>query len=284
MCIKTMVHVVAASLAVSSAAVRAQVAADDSIAAALMAGGDRFETSRTILWVESGSLTPGRAREFSDQLEDGVAAIEQMLGRSLDSAHYGGTKIQVFVGTGIGISHVYGSYDHMKYDRPFLYLDAEKVATGEAPYLHEATHLMAWRFGSHSLREGLASYVEAELRSRSDSASGALFGASSPEAVDRDASERLESRGAVEVLPWIGRTGFAPASITSPERPRIRATYYVLSQSFAQYLIEAIGLQRFLAVYESDDAERELLAVSGDSLEAWKDRWKAALQDVRIDP
>ena len=262
---------------VPAGAALAQVAADDSTAAAIRRDGLRIETPRAVVWVGPGALTEAEAAAFAERLESGLAAIESLIGHGLDSARYGGTRVEAFVGAGVGISHVYGSYDHMKHARPWLFLDAEKVRSGEAPYLHEATHLLAWKFGSHSLREGFASWVEAEIRSRTAGGGAAIFGATSPAEVDADARARLELSAASEVVPWIGRTGFAPASVTTPRRPKIRATYYVLSQSFAQHLIREIGIADFLRVYASDDPERELERLSGTSLSTWKDRWRAAL-------
>lgn len=258
--------------------VEAQVASDDSIAAVLRHGGIRLESASAVLWVEAGALSPSESQAFLEDLSTGISRIGALLGSSLDTVHYGQNRIEVFVARDLGISHVYGSYQHMSYDRPYLYLDAAKVVSGEAPYLHELTHILAWTFGSHSLREGLASYVESEIRQEAESTGSALFGATSPEAVDRQAAAKLTDPGASEVIPWLGKTGFAPIRVTSPERPRVRALYYTLSQSFAQYLIEQLGMAGFMAVYSSLDPEEKLLQATGKPLDHWKESWQAALQ------
>lgn len=257
--------------------VSAQVAADDSITAFLRQNGIRLESPAVLLWIETGALSPDQSRVFLNDLSHGIDRIGGLLGVSLDTVHYGQSRVEVFVAGDLGISHVYGSYRHMSYNRPYLYLDAEKVVSGEAPYLHELTHLLAWSFGSHSLREGLASYIESVIRAEAESTGSALFGAISPAVADQQAAAKLTHPGASEVLPWIGKSGFAPAGVTSPERPRIRALYYTLSQSFAQYLISRLGLEPFMAVYASPNPEEKLLQTTGMSLEDWKQMWQAAL-------
>lgn len=107
-----------------------------------------------------------------------------------------------------------------------------------------------------------------------------LFGAASPEAVDGQASARLSSPAAAEVLPWIGAAGFAPGSVTSPKRQKVRAAYYSLSQSFAQYMIRELSLDAFMEVYRSADPPAELRRSTGRSLEQWKDQWQRYLKDL----
>ena len=259
---------------------RAQVPADDAIVAALRETGQQLTTASIVLRVGPGALPDSAATSFVQDLQAGVAEIERILGSTLDTDHYAPEdRIHVFVADSIGVSHVYGSYAHMEHPRPYLFLDAEKVRAGEAPYLHELTHILAWKFGSHSLREGLASYVEAAIRAELGMSSSALFGASSPEAIDAHAAERVGSPAAAEVLPWIGATGFAPVSVTTPNRPRLRATYYSLSQSFVQYMIRELSLDAFLQVYKSPEPPAELRRLTGRSLEQWKDEWQSYLRD-----
>lgn len=268
----------AAALVLPATPAIAQVASDDAIVETIRTSGTRIETPTAVLWVGANTLNEAEAQAFAAALDRGVTAIAGLIGSRLDSAHYGSSRIEVFVGNGIGVSHVYGSYRHMRYNLPYLFLDAEKVRAGEAPYLHEATHLLSWRFGSHSLREGFASWVESRIIADGGASTSGLFGASSPEAVDQQARERIDGPGAEEVLPFIGKNGFADQRVTSPERPRVRAAYYLLSQSFVQHLIREIGLPVFLAVYSSEDPETQLLKTTQRDLAAWKNQWLDALR------
>lgn len=191
-----------------------QVDADDVLVDSLRRTGVRVEAPKSIMWVQQGALDDQEIHAFAESFGRAVVAIERLIGNGIDSSHYGGAQIHVFVARNVGISHVYGSYQHMRYNLPYLFLDAEKVRSGEAPYIHESAHIVAWRFGSHSLREGLASYLEAQIRTEAGLPGSALFGASSVEAVDRDAAARLDAPAAAEVLAWIGATGGASASLT----------------------------------------------------------------------
>jgi hypothetical protein len=260
--------------------VLAQVPADDAIVAELRTNGAKFTTPDIILWVGEGTLSDSAADSFAEDLQMGVTEIQRILSRRLDRDRYGSEdRIHVFVADGIGVSHVYGSYAHTEHPLPYLFLDAEKVQKGESPYLHELTHILAWQFGSHSLREGLASYVEAVIRIKLGLTSKALFGAT-PEAIDSQAAERVTSPAAAEVLPWIGASGFAPSSVTSPNRPKVRAAYYTLSQSFVQHVIRELGLATFLEVYTSTDPPGELLRRTSRSLDDWKAHWQHYLYTV----
>jgi hypothetical protein len=233
-----------------------------------------------VLWVDRDALTPEEARAFAAQVSDGVAAVERLTGRALDRARYGDDRVHVFVSRAVTVSHVYGSYEHQRYPKPYLYLNAMKVRRREAPYLHETTHLVAWRFGSHSLREGVASYVEALAAAEGLGYGAGLFGARDAAAADSLARRAAAGPAAARVLPWVGAGGFAPASVTSPSDLEARAAYYVLSQSFAQFLARAVGLPTVLRLYEADDTERAYAALTGDDRATWTRRWLAALDEA----
>ena len=268
-------------LLLAPAAARAQrpaeraTAGDDSVAARLRAAVAPIETPRARVWVEPGALTDRQARDFAAQFTVGVDAIERTLGRAFDRAHYGADRIEVFVAGGIGASHVYAGYAHMRHAKPWLYLDADRVRTGAAPYLHEATHLVAWRFGSHSLREGLASWVESTVSARGEGEHSQLFGVRGLASADQLALAAVATVDGAAALRAVGRAGAADATITAGP-PEARAAYYVLSQSFVRHLVERVGLATTLALMESDapDAYERL---TGRALDAWRADWLAAL-------
>lgn len=256
----------------------AQAAADDSIATAVRRAATRHDTRRAVLWVHANALPADQLAKFAAALDTGIAELERLLGRTLDRAHYAEDTIHVFVADGIGVSHVYGGYSHPRFDRPYLYLDAARVRAGEAPYLHEATHLLVWKFGSHSLREGIASWAESEVLARGVGVGSGLFGSGSPAAIDQRAKDLLDAPAREEVLPVIGRAGLADRRLTSPERPRIRSAYYTMSQSFAQYLVRTFGIPTALRLYEEVTTDEAYEAITGKPLERLKEEWLAALR------
>ena len=265
-----------ASCAVRATA-RAQAPADDSVAARLHRQGVRYDAPRAVLWADSAALDAAAARRFVALVSDGVVAIEALTGRTIDRAHYGDDRIHVFVSRAVTVSHVYGGYDHQRHARPYLYLNTMKVRRGEAPYLHEATHIVARRFGSHSLREGMASYVESVLSARGVGYHSRLWGVRDLAGADSLARVALGRAVADSVLPWIGRAGHAPQRVTSPEAMDSRGAYYVLAQSFAAFVASRAGMATLVRLSEAAD-EGAWPALTGRSLDAWKREWTASLQ------
>lgn len=263
-----------------AAPLAAQVPADDAVTARLRAGGTRHDGARVVLWVEPGALDDTTQRRFARTLDDGVLAVERTLGAAFDTAHYEEDAIHVFVASDVTVSHVYGGYAHQQHARPYLYLSAERVRAGAAPYLHELTHLVAWRFGSHSLREGVASWVETAIAERGEHRGAALFGVTTTRRADELALQMLASPAGGRVLPWVGRGGFADRAITeaTPANRASRAAYYVLSQSFAQHLVREAGVAAVARLYGAPDTEAAYVAVTGRDREAWIRGWMAALE------
>lgn len=67
------------------------------------------------------------------------------------------------VTTKVRVSHVWQGYAHQADPRAVIFLNPRAyhgARTGSnATLAHELTHLFTWRYGSHSLREGLADFV-----------------------------------------------------------------------------------------------------------------------------
>lgn len=264
------------TLPAAAAAAQDQAAVDDSIAAHVRATGERHATARIVLWTAPGAMPANDVRAFAQDLTRGVEGIERIVGRAFDAAHYAEDTIHVFVAHGVGASHVYAGYAHGRHDRPYLFLDAAKVAAGEAPYLHELTHVVAWRFASHSLREGLASYVEMESARMGWGLSSGLFGMTDAEAADRRAREMFATPAATHVAPHVGRGGMPPREVTGGD-PRSRGAYYVLSQSFVRYLVGQLGMHRVMRLYETAEADAAYAEITGIPLETWREQWRASL-------
>ncbi|GHE32499.1 hypothetical protein [Vulcaniibacterium thermophilum] len=273
-------------LALMAAVAQAQspMERDDRTVERLRAEGVRHESGQVVLWTLPGEMPAERAQALAQTLDRTAAAVSALLGRRLDTAHYADDRLHVFVASGIGASHVYAGYDHMAHDRPYLFFDLRKVRRGDAPFAHELAHVLVWRFGSHSLREGLATYVELELAARGEASASGLFGMHDADSAESRAAAIARSDAGLRVLPWIGRNGHADAAVTSLEDESSREAYYVLSQSFVRYLVTSLGLATVLDVHADADPEAALRARSGKPLEAWREAWWSALRASRGRP
>lgn len=271
------VMMIAAAAAARSAAAQDSAAADSAIAARMMAEVQPVRTARVVLWAQPDALSAEQARAFAAELDAGVAAIERLTGERVDRAHYGDSVVHVFVSGRVTVSHVYGGYAHAGYTRPYLYLNPQRVGRRAAPYLHELTHIVLWRFGSHSLREGFASYVEGRLAEEGVGYNSRVFGPGPRAEVDSAAAAALAGGVGAAVLPWIGRSGATDPSITSAEAPDTRAAFYLLTRSFVQHLLDEIDIPAFIRLYRADDTEAAYRELTGRSLEEWRASWTQSL-------
>lgn len=253
------------------------IAADQAIADYLMANVQSVRTDRIHLWVQPNTLTTDEAQAFAGELEKGLLAIERLTGERVDDDHYGGSTIHVFVSGRVRVSHVYGGYSHQHYDRPYLYLNPNRIRNREAPYLHELTHIVLWRFGSHSLREGFASYVEGHLAGSGVGYNSGIFGPGPRAEVDKAAAALLGSSEAAALLPWIGRSGAIDASLTSADQGNMRAAFYLLTRSFVQHLLDEMDVASFIRLYRAEDTEAAYRDLTGRSLDEWRQSWRQSL-------
>lgn len=244
----------------------------------MMAIVEPVRTPRLVLWADPQALTREEAEAFAVELAAGLAAIEALVGETVDAAHYGGDVVHVFVSGGITVSHVYAGYLHQDYPFPYLYLNAQRVRNRAAPYLHELTHIVLWRFGSHSLREGFASYVEGRLAGEGVGYYSGVFGPGPRAEVDAEAAAVLAGELGATVLPWIGTTGDTPRSVTSTSKPESRAAFYLLTRSFVQHLLDEVAMPVFIELYRAEDTEAAYVELTGRSLEQWRDAWQQSLQ------
>lgn len=252
-------------------------AADAAIAERLMAEVEPVRASRVVLWADPNALTPEEARAFATELDQGLAAIEALTGEQVDRAHYGDTPVHVFVSGRVTVSHVYGGYAHPAYKLPYLFLNPKRVRNRAAPYLHELTHIVLWRFGSHSLREGFASYVEGRLAGEGVGYNSGVFGPGPRAEVDAQAAAVLASDIGPKLLPWIGKSGGTDATITGADSPDTRAAFYLLTRSFVQHLLDEVELAVFIQLYRAENTEAAYQELTGRSLDDWIVSWRRSL-------
>ena len=281
---------VAIALAVSAATATAQpaepqgaapardaVAVDQAIADRMMAEVQPIRLPRLVLWAQPDALSTDEARTFAAELEKGLLAIERLTGETVDHVHYGDSAVHVFVSGRVTVSHVYAGYAHARFNRPYLYLNPQRVRSRTAPYLHELTHIVLWRFGSHSLREGFASYVEGRLADEGVGYNSGVFGPGPRREVDAAAAAALRTAAGSAVLPWIGRSGGTDASVTSVDNMESRTAFYLLTRSFVQHLLDKVDMPTFVGLYRAEDTEAAYRELTGRSLEEWRESWRNSL-------
>ena len=247
------------------------------MAGRMMAELQPVRRQRLVLWAQPDVLPADEAQAFAQELEKGLLAIERLTGEALDRSHYADPEVHVFVSGRVTISHVYGGYAHARYDRPYLFLNPQRVRGRAAPYLHELTHIVLWRFGSHSLREGFASYVEGRLASEGVGYNSGVFGPGPRAEVDAAAASAMGGEAGKAVLPWIGRSGATDPAITAAASPETRAAFYLLARSFVHHLLDTVDLPTFIRLYRAEDTEAAYNALTGRSLEQWQESWQQSL-------
>jgi len=231
-------------------------------------GGEamQIETERATLYVEDGALTPSQAARFARLLDQGIADVESYL---RPAAPEGLREGRI----------VYRVVDDLPYSMTrgrHVSLMAERVRTDSAPYLHETVHvLLPAPNRSIWLSEGFASFVESHVSETIGGYDAHVFSRTGNRGVDGEAARWLSRGPGREVLPYVGVPGEPPEMLS--ERRRVAAPFYVLSQSFAKFLIERLGLARVIALVSSPDPEGDLARVSGRTVEAWKTEWLAAI-------
>jgi hypothetical protein len=208
----------------------AQVVAE----ATLVASGDRVE-----LFQHGASVAPA----FLKAAEAAYRRLEALTGRPFDTATLG-PKIRIYVSNGITVSHVWNGYGHPKDPKGVVLLSVRAyegaVTRTNATYVHEMAHLFAWRYHSHTLREGLADYLALEVHP------GAGVG---PNAEGYDTSKAIP----LDVIEYLGTTKPPPAFLMSDLSQR--RAYYFASYRFVKFLITTGGMETFLQLYDSPNTE-----------------------------
>lgn len=180
-----------------------------------------------------------------------------------------GDKIRYYIKQNYqGTSHVYGGYNHLQYDKPYVYLTFVKEKY--SPYVHETVHIIAWDFSSLWIREGLAVYLNDYLKGypsfpNRQISTHKLFN----EIISNSSFNGQQLNVDVKkVLALIGKNG-----IPQFESLIDRKVFYVFSASFVQYLYEDIGVKDFMKLYSLEDTKKAILEITDKEMKKWKDEW-----------
>lgn len=227
---------------------------------------EKLVSARSILWVEAGYLSDDEASELHQRIDAGVEAVEKFLELPFSREAYGQEKIEFFVHGRRAPSHTITGYSPRKYMHPLVFLSFAKGR--RTPYLHETVHIIAWDWNALWLKEGLAVHLNDRLGGY---AAFPNFG----EPVDEFASRVLtrEFPPAMVALDLVGENG-----IPRFESKAVRRMFYILSGSYAGYLLREWGVEKFMRVYAAKDAEAAILKETGKPAWQWKEAWLGAVR------
>lgn len=222
---------------------------------------ERRASTRSILWLEAGYLSDDEASDLHQRIDAGVEAVEKFLGLTFSREAYGQEKIEFFVHGRRAPSHTITGHSPRKYMHPVVFLSFAKGRT--TPYLHETVHIIAWDWNALWLKEGLAVHLNDRLGGY---AAFPNFG----EPVDEFAGRVLtrEFPPAMVALDLVGENG-----IPRFENRAVRRMFYILSGSYAGYLLREWGVKKFMRVYAAKDAEAAILKETGKPAWQWKEAW-----------
>ena len=209
-----------------------------------VASGDRLELFQYGLAADPALLPVAEAA---------LPRMEALLGLKLDEATLG-RKIRIYVSASTTVSHVWHGYDLPRDPRAIVFLNPrvarEAINGTNATYVHEMTHLLTWRFRSHTLREGIADYVALTLLPGAGVGPNPQ-GYGAPPVVTADIEK------------YLGTTKSPPAAVEDDRE--FRKSYYFASYRFVKFLIDRKGIPVFLELYNSKNPESEYPRLYGAS-------------------
>ncbi|MGI8811543.1 MAG: hypothetical protein ACR2IH_03325 [Pyrinomonadaceae bacterium] len=253
--------------------------ADRAITTQLRHEGVKYEMKRAVVWAEKDSLTQDEIKEFSSLVNQGIIGIEKYLSVKVDKKHYRAKKIEYFISSKAGISHTSSE------DKPFVYIRPIKVKDKQAPYIHETTHVIAWKTESLWLSEGFASHVQTYVSKHYGGYGGYPFNPENKD-IDQLAKIILKVEISKKVLPLIGLNGLPysfneeqskMASIVFEDRKVAAPAFYNLSESFVKFLVEKVGMKKLRKIYEAADSQASILKLTGKIVDEWKTDWLKSL-------
>ena len=219
----------------------------------------KHKRSRAAVWFEQGGLAIAEMKSFADLANKGIGDIRRFLRTPAQRSR----AIHYYVSSDVEISHT---------SELGVFLPIVRVRQKTAPYLHEATHVLApcdhcplW------FSEGFASFVQSYVSEHHGGYDGAVFANCGNAGIDDKAAEWKATPEGVAVLPFVGR--YAEPPYLEQDRSNVAAPFYVMSQSFVKYLVENIEREKLLRLLTARDFKARLSSSTGKSVGQWKREW-----------
>lgn len=234
---------------------------DDKMMKEIKRNGDIYETNRAVVWVEKGYLEPKAAKEFSVLVDKGINDIEKYTGLRIQTGKYASEKVNYYCKGGKFVSHACECGMFFRKNNIVL----ASVVVRAAPYLKETVKLMTCDNNIFWIREGLALYLNDKLGGWP---TWPNFGIG----VDEKSREFFQEGSpvkffALELFKKVGENSAPDFEIGEFE------IYCMLSASFVKYLDEQLGTVRLMQIYRARDPKKEIVIVTGKSIDKWKDAW-----------
>ncbi|MEO0013100.1 MAG: hypothetical protein RLZZ535_1489 [Cyanobacteriota bacterium] len=189
---------------------------------------------------------------FLHLVDEASKNIQIVLQRKFDKTVLG-KKIKIVVSKSVRISHVWHGYQHIHDPKGILFLNSKAYSGflngSNATLLHELTHLLMWKYESHSLREGLADYVAKKVMPYADIG---------PNSYGVEFNILL-----THLAPYLGSKLEPQSDLLSDMN--YRKEYYLGSYKFVSKLIELKSLEIFLTLYESLSTDEQYIKLYGSS-------------------
>ena len=236
-----MKNIILASMIISTAAEGGTHPTDDALVARTKATAVSIKRERAIIWAPS-SWTEAQRSAAASQLDQSVRDVERLLSRK------DARMIQFFLVDEETPSHVYGGYEHTTDDEAIVFIAG--LETGEAPYLHETTHIVAGEFGSLLLREGLATHVQFSIDPGPMRPLVKLGEITDRKSLDRALTAEFSKEERLSLAnEWIANPAKKLKFSSRPDR----SFFYAVAASFTSFVIDRIGLAEFMRLYAEPD-------------------------------
>lgn len=204
-----------------------------------------------------GALSAADLDRFANMAQQGVLDIERLTGVHRDRAQ----RIVVYLSPRIGASHTFPHWPASAAHEPRVFIDSERVADGDAPYLHELVHAVVGDGGAMWLEEGFAEWAASTV-ARHDGGYYAPVMSADNERVDAEARQVLAA-GARDVPAWFAQSSPDFAS------QHDRRAFYILSHSFTKFLAERLGTRELVRSHRAE--------IAASLAKEWEPRWEAAM-------
>jgi hypothetical protein len=152
-----------------------------------------------------------------------------------------------------------------------VYLRQQVFEHDLAPIAHEISHVIVpFNNRSLSLNEGLASYIQHKFGQNPS-----LFNWGIDPHILANLFFTYAEEAYNTIFPVIGTKSPLQNEFINGE---LRQIFYVLSHSFAKYLIDTFGIENFMNLHESNDLINDYYTFYGKSFEEIKSEWHNVLE------